>query len=110
MIHVGQSYSPMRAILALLKRGDIVTHMHAPGMNGILDDNGKLFPDVTAARRRGILFDFGNGVADHFDWDGVEKATRQGFWPDTLSTDWYVMPPTGERVPAYLPKSGALKA
>ena len=88
MIHVGQNYSPMRAILALLKRGDIVTHMYAPGANGILDDGGRLLPDVTAARRRGVLFDFGNGVADHFDWDSVEKATRQGFWPDTFSTDW----------------------
>jgi dihydroorotase len=29
MIHVGQSVSPMREILALLKRGDIVTHMYA---------------------------------------------------------------------------------
>jgi dihydroorotase len=88
MIHVGQNYSPMRAILALLKRGDIVTHMHAPGKNGVLDDKGVLLPEVMAARRRGIIFDFGNGVADHFDWDTVEKATRQGFWPDTFSTDW----------------------
>src|ERR1700676_4470791 len=32
MIHVGQNYSPLRAILALLKRGDIVTHMYAPGI------------------------------------------------------------------------------
>jgi dihydroorotase len=88
MIHVGQNYSPMRAILALLKRGDIVTHMYAPGMNGILDDKGILLPDVMAARRRGVIFDFGNGVADHFDWDSVDKATRQGLWPDTFSTDW----------------------
>ena len=44
MIHVGQNYSPLRAILALLKRGDIVTHMYAPGMNGILDDKGILIP------------------------------------------------------------------
>src|SRR5216684_2026157 len=90
MIHVGQNYSPLRSILALLKRGDIVTHMYAPGMNGILDDKGVLFPEVTAARRRGVLFDFGNGVADHFDWDTVEKATKQGLWPDTFSTDWSV--------------------
>ena len=90
MIHVGQNYSPMRAILALLKRGDVVTHMYAPGMNGILDDKGVLLTDVMAARRRGVLFDFGNGVADHFDWDSVEKATGQGFWPDTFSTDWNV--------------------
>jgi dihydroorotase len=94
MIHVGQNYSPIRAYLALLKRGDIVTHMYAPGANGILDEKGRLFPEVTAARRRGILFDFGNGVADHFNWDAVEKATKQGFWPDTFSTDWSVMSKT----------------
>jgi dihydroorotase len=88
MIHIGQNHTPLRAILALLKRGDIVTHMYAPGMNGILDDRGILLPEVMAARRRGILFDFGNGVSDHFDWDTVEKATRQGLWPDTFSTDW----------------------
>jgi dihydroorotase len=88
MIHVGQSYSPMRAILPLLKRGDIVTHMYAPAPNGILDDQGRLYPDVLAARRRGVVFDFGNGTLDHFDWATVEKATKQGFWPDTFSTDW----------------------
>ncbi len=94
MIHIGQSFSPMRAILPLLKRGDIVTHMYAPAPNGILDDKGRLFPDVAAARRRGVIFDFGNGVLDHFDWATVERATKQGFWPDTISTDWNVMSKT----------------
>jgi len=94
MIHIGQTFSPMRAILPLLKRGDIVTHMYAPAPNGILDDQGRLFPDVAAARRRGVIFDFGNGVADHFDWPTVERAVRQGFWPDTFSTDWNVMSKT----------------
>jgi dihydroorotase len=88
MIHVGQNYSPLRSILALLKRGDIITHIYAPGKNGILDEKGILSPEVMAAHRRGIIFDFGNGVSDHFDWDTVEKATRQGLWPDTFSTDW----------------------
>jgi dihydroorotase len=31
-----------------------------------------LFPDVMAARRRGSIFDFGNGVGGHFDWATVE--------------------------------------
>ena len=88
MIHVGQNYSPLRSIVALLKRGDIITHIYAPGKNGILDEKGMLSPDVMAAHRRGIIFDFGNGVSDHFDWETVEKATRQGLWPDTFSTDW----------------------
>jgi dihydroorotase len=88
MIHIGQNYSPLRSLLALLKRGDIVTHIYAPGKNGILDEKGTLLPEVMAARRRGVVFDFGNGVSDHFDWDTVEKATKQGLWPDTFSTDW----------------------
>ena len=91
MIHIGQSYSPLRAILALLKSGDVVTHMYAPAPNGILDDNGRVHPDVLAARRRGVVFDFGNGVIDHFNWDVVERAMKQGFTPDTFSTDWNTM-------------------
>jgi dihydroorotase len=88
MIHMGQSVSPMRAILALLKRGDIVTHMYAPAPNGILDDNGRVLPEVLAARRRGIWFDFGNGRNGHVTWDVAERAMQQGFAPDTISTDW----------------------
>ena len=88
MIHVGQNNSPMRAILALLKRGDIVTHLYAPPPYSILDDKGNLLPEVSAARRRGVIFDFGNGVNGHFTWDMVERAMKQGFWPDTFSTDW----------------------
>jgi dihydroorotase len=91
MIHVGQNYSPMRAILPLLKRGDIVTHLYAPGANSIFDDKGAVLPDVLAAKRRGVVFDFGNGVADHFNWQTVEWGMKQGFWPDTLSTDWNSM-------------------
>src|SRR5262249_3077830 len=80
--------SPMRAILPLLKRGDIVTHMYAPAPNGILDEKGRLFPDGAAARRRGVIFDFGKGVLDQFDWVTVARATNQCCWPETLSTDW----------------------
>lgn len=91
MLHVGQSVSPMRAIVPMLRRGDIVTHMYAPPPNSILDDQGRLYPEVAAARRRGVIFDFGNGVNGHFTWDMVARATQQGFWPDTISTDWNIM-------------------
>ncbi len=94
MIHIGQSYSPMRAILPLLKSGDIVTHMYAPEPNSIFDANGRVLPDVFAARRRGIVFDFGNGVSDHFNWATVELGMKQGFQPDTFSTDWNAMSKT----------------
>jgi len=90
MIHMGQTASPLSKLLPLLKRGDVVTHMFAPPPNGILDDAGRVLPEVLAARRRGVWFDVGNGVSGHLRWDIVEQVLRAGFWPDTISTDWNV--------------------
>jgi dihydroorotase len=94
MIHMGQTISPLPKLLALLKRGDIVTHMFAPPPNSIIDDDGRILPEVLAARRRGVWFDVGNGVTGHMRWDVVETIMKQGFAPDTISTDWNVNSPT----------------
>ncbi len=94
MIHMGQTISPLSKLLPLLKRGDIVTHMFAPPPNSIIDDGGHILPEVLAARRRGVWFDVGNGVMGHMRWDVVESIMKQGFWPDTISTDWNVNSPT----------------
>jgi dihydroorotase len=88
MIHMGQTVSPLPRLLALLKSGDIVTHMFAPPPNGIMDDGGHILPEVMAARRRGVRFDLGNGRTGHLQWDIAERALQAGFLPDTLSTDW----------------------
>jgi dihydroorotase len=90
MIHMGQTNSPLSKLLPLLKQGDIVTHMFAPPPNSIIDDSGHILPEVLAARRRGVWFDVGNGVAGHMRWDIVDQVMRAGFWPDTFSTDWNV--------------------
>jgi dihydroorotase len=87
MLHVGQTYSPLPKILALLNPGDIVTHPYSPPPHSILDDAGRVIPEIAAARRRGIRFDVGNGRTAHITWDMAEKATRDGFWPDTISSD-----------------------
>src|SRR6185295_3194273 len=60
MIHMGQTASSMATLAPLLKRGDIVTHMFAPPPNGIVGDDGRILPEVLAARRRGVWFDVGN--------------------------------------------------
>ncbi|HEY6347611.1 MAG TPA: amidohydrolase family protein [Bryobacteraceae bacterium] len=88
MIHMGQTISPLPKLLALLKPGDIVTHMFAPPPNSIIDDSGHILPEVTAARRRGVRFDLGNGRTGHLRWDIAEAVLRAGFLPDTFSTDW----------------------
>ena len=88
MIHMGQTLSPLPRLLALLKPGDVVTHMFAPPPNSIIDDAGHILPEVTAARRSGVRFDLGNGRTGHLRWDIAERVLQAGFLPDTFSTDW----------------------
>ena len=87
MLHVGQTFSPLPKILELLNPGDIVTHPYSPPPHGILDETGHVMPEIRAARRRGVRFDVGNGRTAHITWETVEAATRDGFWPDTISSD-----------------------
>ena len=94
MIHMGQTRSPLGKLLDRLKPGDVVTHMFAPPPNSIIDDNGRILPEVLAARRRGVWFDVGNGQTGHMRWDVIERIMKTGFWPDTFSTDWNVNAPT----------------
>jgi len=91
MIHMGQTASPMSTLLPMLKRGDIVTHMYAPPPNSILDERGRILPEVVAARKRGVWFDVANGRNGHIRWDTVDQIVKAGFWPDTLSTDGNAM-------------------
>jgi dihydroorotase len=88
MIHMGQTASPLGPLFNLLKPGDIVTHFFAPPPNAIVDDGGRILPEVLAARRRGVWFDVGNGQTGHMRWDTIGAIVKAGFWPDTFSTDW----------------------
>jgi dihydroorotase len=88
MIHMGDTVSPLPDLLALLKPGDIVTHLYAPPPHGIFDDAGRVLPEVLAARKRGIWFDVGNGRVAHITWALAESGLKQKFLPDTISSDW----------------------
>ena len=91
MIHIGDTASPLPEILKLLRAGDIVTHLYAPPPHGIQDDAGRILPEVRAARRRGVRFDFGNGRNEHWTWAVAQSGLAQGFPPDTISTDLEVV-------------------
>jgi dihydroorotase len=90
LIHMGDTASPLPEILALLRPGDIVSHMYAPTPHGIMDDRGRVLPEVRQARRRGVRFDFGNGLNEHWNWSMAQKGLEQDFPPDTISTDMNV--------------------
>jgi dihydroorotase len=72
-------------VLKKLRPGDIYTHaFYAPVP--YFDKAGKLLPYLAEARKRGVLFDVGHGGAA-FEFKQAARAVRQGFPPDTISTD-----------------------
>ena len=86
MVHIGGSYSPLKDILAALKSGDVITHSFRGGDGGILDNSGRVLPEVRAAVTRGVRLDIGHG-AGSFSFDTAEKALKQEILPGTISSD-----------------------
>ena len=72
-------------ILKKARPGDIHTHVFAQQFPIILPD-GKLNPILLEARQRGVIFDVGHG-AGSFWFRNAVPAVKQGFLPDSISTD-----------------------
>lgn len=86
-LHATYPLEPMQEILPLLGEGDVLCHtFQKMGPYNILDENGKLLPEVIEARERGVIFDCAHGRI-HCSFDIFKRAMDQGFLPDMLSTD-----------------------
>jgi len=68
-----------------LRPGDISTHMYQ-GLQPLVDHKGKVLSYLLAARTRGVRFDLGHGGGS-FVWNEAIPAIRDGWVPDTISTD-----------------------
>jgi len=72
-------------VLKHLRPGDMYTHFYI-GRVPMLDAEGKVRPYLYEARKRGVKFDVGHGQGS-FWWSQAVPAVRQGFLPDSISTD-----------------------
>jgi len=72
-------------LLKKMRPGDIHTHVFAQQFPIILAD-GKLNPALAEARARGVIFDVGHGSGSFWFRNAV-PAEKQGFIPDSMSTD-----------------------
>jgi dihydroorotase len=86
MVHVIDMRMPLPELLVQLRPNDVVTHCYHGNEGGLLDEDGRVWPEAVAARERGILFDVGHG-AGSFTWRVARAALAQGFPPDTISSD-----------------------
>jgi dihydroorotase len=77
--------------LVHLRPGDIFTHAyaHVRGRIPVVDEQGKVRDYVMEARKRGIIFDVGHGGGSFLFRQAI-PALRQGFAPDSISTDLHI--------------------
>ena len=80
-------------LLAMLKKGDILAHPFNPptqsqpnvfGADGTQSET--VLPQILALKERGIWTDGQLGTTHH-SWEISEKAVKQGWFPDAISTD-----------------------
>jgi dihydroorotase len=76
----------MSEIAETLRPGDIITHCYTPQKPSIIDEQGKLLPEVRKAKERGVIFDVGH-AGGHFDFNLVQRAMGEGIVPDVISSD-----------------------
>src|SRR5882672_6623099 len=92
LVHIGESWTKDTApvhvgdVLKYLRAGDIVTHMFTVHPGGLLDGNGKLWPQVRDAKESGVLMDVGHGL-HNLNFDVARKVLDQELFPDGVSTD-----------------------
>jgi dihydroorotase len=72
-------------VLKHLRPGDIYTHQYL-SVVPMLDAQHHVLPYLFEARKRGVIFDVGHG-AGSFSFLQAIPAIKQGFVPDSISTD-----------------------
>ena len=86
MTHIGKPPPSIGAVVALLQKGDILTHCCRPAPNAPMLTDGAVCEEYRAARQRGVIFDVGHG-AGSFGFRTARAMLAAGFLPDTISSD-----------------------
>lgn len=92
MVHISGTPIPLPDVLAHLGPGDIATHAFNGLPENMLDNGGKVRPEVRDAAARGVIMDVAHAGV-HCDVEVVKAAMDQGIMPDTISTDVHIAPP-----------------
>ena len=91
MVDFGEN-RPERPISILLPQklrpGDIYTHVYS-GLRNELDASGHVSAALWEGRKHGVIFDVGHGGGS-FAWRVAVPAIREGFLPDSISTDLHI--------------------
>ena len=90
MVHIDEPPPSYAEVVERLRPGDVLTHCFRPFPNTPVTPDGKVRPEVLAARQRGVLFDIGHGMGS-FSFKVARLMLDNGFYPDTISSDVHAL-------------------
>jgi dihydroorotase len=90
MCHIDHPPPSYVEVVERLRPGDILTHAFRPFPNSPLTSRGEVHPEVLEARKRGVVFDIGHGMAS-FSFRTARDMLANGFAPDTISSDVHAL-------------------
>jgi dihydroorotase len=90
MAHIDHPPPTYEDVVNALRPGDILTHAFRPFPNCPCSSQGKVKPEVLAARQRGVIFDIGHGKGS-FAFKTARAMLANGFYPDTISSDVHTL-------------------
>lgn len=85
-VHTTNPPCEIGEIASILRKGDIFSHVFQGKGSNIVDEAGKIRPEIREAQSRGVFFDTADGRA-HSCMSVIRAALNGNFFPDTLSTD-----------------------
>jgi dihydroorotase len=95
MLHIGETRKRVpadkmddfsRAAVALLEKGDILSHYLTWEPGGMILKDGTVYPELSAAHKRGVFVDSCHGL-NHFSFTIARHALSVGLIPSIISTD-----------------------
>ncbi len=77
-------------VMGRMRKGDILTHCFRPFPNAPSDAKGRVYPEIIAARERGVIFDIGHGGGS-CGFVTSRAMLAAGFKPDVISSDVHIL-------------------
>lgn len=86
VVHTTNPPVPASELLSYFRKDDIYTHVFAKKGYSVLTEDGTLCKELYQARDRGVILDAADARV-HYLFPVIKEALKEGFYPDTLSTD-----------------------
>lgn len=90
MAHLDHPPPSRLDVMSRLRKGDILTHCFRPFPNAPAMPGGGVYPEVLAARERGVIFDIGHGGGS-CGFKTSRAMLEAGFKPDVISSDVHIL-------------------